>query len=675
MNVKIVVLCLFVFCTFVEASVSNTENLYTAAKYADPIVNPSGKIVLIKRFEGDYQIISAFSPFNDREIDVFKIKTSEHNSLYEFGWINDNLAFVRYGLIEQKKNRFYKYKFLKITDEDKLSFNSKESIKINLNGLILSQESTDGSLFVSKVEELGKKLNLYRTDVEDLLDGDVDSGVELGVDLENTSGYWVSKDGSFILSKVSNNSIANYYLRKGTEPWTPGFEINEREDYFKPLMLLSSGNVLALTNKGSDKKRLAVIDVTSDKTTSVVYEHELYDAKNIGFNVNTQSVTYVSNLENGKLVVDYLDKGMSNDVVRFASQNDVSSVYPLFNSDSSSHQIFVVHGKHFSTSYYLRLSNGQEFIKLKELYPGFSEFNFSETLSGIVLDGKVRIEYLLTLPNDFETKPVPLVVKPHGGPIGIRDSNRFDRDVQTLANRGYAVLQVNFRGSSGFGKSFQNSGVGNWGQLIEEDIMLALDDVLKKYPIDKNMICAYGASYGGYSSLILAIKHPEFFKCTISSFGVTDLTLLYNGSNKKQESEDRLNLEAVLGKKSLEELKQLSPVYNAESITVPVLLVAGEKDKIASPEHSNRLKYVLQKLGKPVEFISFEESGHGHFEWDYHRYEILRVVSFLDRELNYLRKLSSEEKRIMGSENEFMRNILKVDNNITDQSQMNRFSR
>jgi pimeloyl-ACP methyl ester carboxylesterase len=247
----------------------------------------------------------------------------------------------------------------------------------------------------------------------------------------------------------------------------------------------------------------------------------------------------------------------------------------------------------------------------------------------IEVEPGVEIEAFLTRPSKVQHNV--LLVMPHGGPIGVQEYNHFNPEVQYYVSRGFSVLRVNFRGSSGFGKTFQKSGVGQFGQQIEHDISAAVSKVTSRYKFDK--MCAIGASYGGYSSIMLAIKHPDSYDCVVAAYGIYDLPLLYNTSNTKISDEHRLAVTKTVGEYSTK-LTAVSPVYLSEKINLPVLLIAGKADEISGFEQSHRMYYMLKRAGKPVETLFYKNTGHGHLDWWGDRHESAFTVDYLHRTLN-----------------------------------------
>ncbi|MEL6869121.1 MAG: prolyl oligopeptidase family serine peptidase, partial [Pseudomonadota bacterium] len=169
----------------------------------------------------------------------------------------------------------------------------------------------------------------------------------------------------------------------------------------------------------------------------------------------------------------------------------------------------------------------------------------------------------LTLPDG--DGPAPLIVHPHGGPHGYADVWEFNRDVQLLANRGYAVLQVNMRGSGGFGDKFMRAGYREWGGKMIDDIATATRWAMARPEIDASRVCAYGASYGGYAAYMLAIREPELLKCTVGYVGVYDLNLMYTDGDIPKNWGGVGYLERVIGRDEAQ-LNAFSPVNHAAKI-------------------------------------------------------------------------------------------------------------
>ncbi len=227
----------------------------------------------------------------------------------------------------------------------------------------------------------------------------------------------------------------------------------------------------------------------------------------------------------------------------------------------------------------------------------------------------LEIEAFLTRPNGAR-KP-PLVVMPHGGPRNVRDSRLFNPLAQFLAAGGMAVLQVNYRGSSGRGKAFLDAGKREWGAGIEEDLDAAFDEMVRRGLVDGDRACIAGGSYGGYSALMSAIRSPERYLCAASLNGPTDLPFAFHfGFDWSDEGREYFD-EYIADPDDLESLQTISPVYRASEIRIPVLLAQGTEDRIVDLDHYYRMANVLDALGKPYESYLMYGARHSpkRSEW------------------------------------------------------------
>jgi dipeptidyl aminopeptidase/acylaminoacyl peptidase len=242
----------------------------------------------------------------------------------------------------------------------------------------------------------------------------------------------------------------------------------------------------------------------------------------------------------------------------------------------------------------------------------------------------LKVEAFLTLPNNSNGKNLPLIVNPHGGPFGVHDTWGFNPDVQMLANRGYAVLQVNFRGSSNYGRAFRISGFKQWGGTMQDDLTDATKWAIKSGIANPNRICIYGASYGGYAALMGVAKEPDLYRCAIGNVGVYDMKMMYGRGDIQDDESGENFLRVSLGENNLD---AISPTKLASRIKVPVLLTAGREDERAPPEHTEAMARALEQLGKPVEMKIYTGEGHGNYLQENKLDFANRVLNFLDKHI------------------------------------------
>ncbi len=244
-------------------------------------------------------------------------------------------------------------------------------------------------------------------------------------------------------------------------------------------------------------------------------------------------------------------------------------------------------------------------------------------------DGLAIHGYLTMPPGKEEAKHLPLVLFIHGGPYGVRDYWTYDPEVQALATHGYAVLQVNYRGSGGYGGSFMNAGFHEWGGKMQDDVTDATQWAIQQGISTPGHVCIFGASYGGYAALEGVMKEPDLYRCAIGYVGVYDLTALLTRTDNtmaKNFWNNRVGTDE-------QALAAHSPVNQVDRLKASVMLVVGGKDDIAPPIHANRLRSALDKRGVSYEWLYKPNEGHGFYDEKNTAELYQRVIEFLDRNI------------------------------------------
>ncbi|MEO8364792.1 MAG: S9 family peptidase [Pseudoxanthomonas sp.] len=241
----------------------------------------------------------------------------------------------------------------------------------------------------------------------------------------------------------------------------------------------------------------------------------------------------------------------------------------------------------------------------------------------------MKLHGYLTLPMGKE-KSLPLVVLPHGGPFGVFDEWEFDDDSQMLADAGYAVLRLNFRGSGNYGRDYRNAGARQWGRTMQDDLTDATRWAIKEQIADPARICIYGASYGGYAAMMGVAKEPSLYACAVGYVGVYDLEKMLKDDAAYSRSWKSWTRDWLGDRNALAEV---SPVNLASRIKAPVFLAAGGQDERAPVEHTRRMENALQQAGVPVESLYFKSEGHGFFTEPHRREYYTRLLAFLSTHL------------------------------------------
>ncbi|WP_229659140.1 alpha/beta hydrolase family protein [Luteimonas terricola] len=247
-------------------------------------------------------------------------------------------------------------------------------------------------------------------------------------------------------------------------------------------------------------------------------------------------------------------------------------------------------------------------------------------------DGQLVHGYL-TLPNGSDGRNLPLIVNPHGGPIGPRDRWAFNPEAQLFASRGYAVLQVNYRGSGGYGRAFQDAGHMQWGQGIQNDILDATHWAIREGHADKERICIYGGSFGGYSALMAPIREPGLFGCTFGYVGVYDVDMMFKRGDIPRNESGLRYLRRTHGTDSATWAAN-SPARRAAEVKIPVYLAAGARDERTPPEQTELMNKALIEAGNPPEGMIIQSGEmHGFYDEDNRENLYTKMLDFFDRHI------------------------------------------
>ena len=364
-------------------------------------------------------------------------------------------------------------------------------------------------------------------------------------------------------------------------------------------------------------KRTLVLDHPEyDITGGLIYSPSLEKVIGVSDAGGEGSYFFEETLQSLKRGIDKLMPDSSNHIYNLTE--DLQS-YLLYTS-----------GHRESGTYYLGKRNPAELEAVAYRYK-----NLPPDVLGPVRDypyqarDGLAIEAQLTLPPTGKDKNLPTIMFPHGGPHA-RDTAAFDYWAQFFANRGYAVLQMNFRGSAGQGVEFRNAGLQNWGKEMQDDIEDGARQLIKDGITDPDRICIAGASYGGYAALMGAVKTPDFYQCAISVNGVSNVFDLVRDNRNFRASYNVADQQ--IGKLGTD-LKEVSPVNHADKIKIPVLLIHGDLDRQVDIKHSEQMRDALQKEDKSVTFLSLANEDH-YLSNEQNRLETFRTMErFLTQHL------------------------------------------
>lgn len=534
-----------------------------------------------------------------------------------FEWINDNYLLLSVKNEVQKRDVLYFKTRMIGVDLSGDKIQTKPIIRMKSN---FSVASTD---FVSQ----------FQDNVVDFLPDDPDH-ILVGLDLEERSEAGVYRinvhtarqkriqrrlfrvrdwytDQQHVVrigyARSYDTGEIKYWHRKSEDD---NFEVLFSYTSFEDKPIVIKGfdldpNILYFTQYNGDKKALYKMNV-STKETELVLAHENYDVTGrllyskktkqaIGisdphspynrFYFNKKDYNLIKSLDKALPDTNNYLFDLSADELKYLlyTRTDTSPVQYLY-GDISTRSLSDL----FST--YPKLKNAALASHQKVKYKA--------------RDG-VEIEAILTLPL-FGEKPFPVVVHPHGGP-GARDFFGFDPWVAYMASRGYAVIRPNFRGSAGYGYDFAKAQMKRWGLEMQDDITDAAQYLVNEGIADKNKMCIFGASYGGYAAKMAAVKTPDMFACAISFAGVSDLNLLVE--KQKDFQGGAFTAENQIGD-NRKDLDSRSPINFVEKVKTPMLVMHGSEDRTVSIEQSRNFVIAMRNSNKNVRYVEFDYGDH-----------------------------------------------------------------
>lgn len=302
-------------------------------------------------------------------------------------------------------------------------------------------------------------------------------------------------------------------------------------------------------------------------------------------------------------------------------------------SSSATNDILLVHvgASNNPGNYYYFVVNEGVMTRLGSVFPNVksSQLVPVKSVTYKARDG-LDIPAYLTLPAGKQTG-LPLIIMPHGGPYGVRDDMEYDAEVQFLANRGYAVLQPNYRGSGGYGRAFEKAGEGEYGRKMQDDLDDGMDWLVSQGIVDVKRVCVVGSSYGGYAATWAVTRNPERYRCAASFAGVTDLKrqMRYSKSFMYGKNKGRWQ-QKVEGEEKFD-LDQVSALPNVAKLTRPVLFAHGEDDTRVRPNQSKNYADALKKAGKEYEYYLYKDEGHGFDKLENFKHWLDHLEAFLTK--------------------------------------------
>lgn len=419
-----------------------------------------------------------------------------------------------------------------------------------------------------------------------------------------------------VATAMAPDGISSVLLYRETEsqPFKEVITTSFKNQLSPHFFTFNNKNLYVSTNLGRDKTVIAEFDLLKAKEVKVLFENPEFDVDGLSYSRKRKVLTYAS-FESFKTEYYFFDeilKGIYDKVKAALPGYEIA-----FTSFTRNEDRFIVRtysDKSLGAYYIYDVASGK-IDKLADVSPWLNEENMASVnpIEFTSRDG-LKIRGYLTLPKGYtmeNARNLPVVVNPHGGPWA-RDSWGFNPEVQFLANRGYAVLQINFRGSTGFGKDFWMKSFKQWGQTMQDDITDGVKWLVDQGIADPECIAIYGASYGGYATLQGIVKDPELYAAAVDYVGVSNLFTFMKTIPPYWKPYLEMMYEMVgHPEKDSLMMTQNSPALNTEKIKTPLLIAQGANDPRVNKAESDQIVEALKSKGIEVEYIVKDNEGHG----------------------------------------------------------------
>ncbi|MGB1263515.1 MAG: alpha/beta hydrolase family protein [Cognaticolwellia sp.] len=648
MRKQLSILLLFTIFFFnTPLSANNWDSLFDKSLYKDAKISPDGKHLAVAiRHEGS--VILVFFQRDTMEL-VGKVDFTDDYEPGDYLWVNNERVVIQ--LVKQLSTR-------------ELPVSYGELFAANLDGtkgeMIFGMHAGDGR----SGSRLRKKKASYAWGyIVDTLPGDdehilisstpmsksqealpsvIKLNVYSGIVKKNYgrspisyANFLINNRGiPAVVTGTDKHNDNKVYVQKNSQ-WQalPDGTVGDR---VRPLSLSKSGKFLyTIDNHQQDRRGIFKLNLDDFSYTSV-FTDKTVDITDVEMSTDGRSAYAIRVDENYPAYIMLDKKNQEAKIfkmllqafpyseVNITSRTEDGNVYIVYvSSDIDPGSLYVFDKAQNKISLLFKYFPNHQSKDMIQMEPIKATVTDNSTIHGFFTPAK----------SSTKAKPAPVVVMVHGGPHGPRDYWGFSNSVQYLALNGYSVLQVNYRGSGGYGNSFETAGYRKWGSLIQQDIYDTYQSLIKQGKASAGNACIMGASFGAYSAIQSAAIYPDTYQCAIANAGIYDLELMFDEGDIKNRRAGVSYLKMVLGTDS-EQLKSMSPTNYVEKITIPLLLAHGEDDERAPFEHAERLRAALDKAKKPYEWYAVDHEGHGFYNPENQKAYMRKVLSFLGNHLN-----------------------------------------
>ena len=578
---------------------------------------------------GEYYAFLA--PYEDRmnihvqkigEENATRVTEATDRDIAGFYWANDNrLLYMK----DNGGNEDYVIYGVNMDGSNLIALTETEGVKANI---IDDLKGLDDHVMISTNKRNPQIFDPYRLNIST---GEMEMAAE---NPGNISG-WITDHEGKIRMATTTDGVSTSLLYRETE--NDEFEVVMTTDFKEsasPLFFtFDNKEVYATSNIGRDKSAIVRMDPKTGEELELLYEHPEVDVSSLNFSEKRKVLTtiYYTTDRTHRHYLDDVTKGIYEDLE--SKLPDLEVYITSLNDDENKCLVRTYSDRSLGAIYSYDVDS-KELNMIQEMSDWLNPEHMApmKSISYQSRDG-LTINGYLTLPVGREAKGLPVVVNPHGGPWA-RDNWGYNSEIQFLANRGYAVLNVNFRGSTGYGRKFWEASFKQWGRAMQDDVTDGVNWLIEQGIADPERIAIYGGSYGGYCTLAGLTFTPDVYACGVDYVGVSNIFTWMAGIPPYWEPYREMVYEMV-GHPEEDSLMlaQASPALNSDKIKAPLFVAQGANDPRVPLLESDQMVEVLKSNGVDVEYMVKDDEGHG-FRNEENRFDFYGAMEkFLDKHI------------------------------------------
>lgn len=574
----------------------------------------------------DGRFISYLGPYQSRlniyiqhtgQQDTVRLTAATERDITSYFWKNESTLIYLQDNAGDENYRIYSVDTSgteKVLAEFRnVRINVVDELQQNPSEILISMNKSNPALFEP-----------YRLDINS---GEITRLAE-NKDIQNPVTSWVADNRGILRAAVSVEEGTTTHLLYREQEDMPFRSLisSNWKDMITPLFFdADNTHIIALSNLDRDKTALIRLDPDKPDQQEILYSNEEVDVWWAEQSVRTGGVASIYYITDRKYTI-YPDTILHQVAEQVTKLLPGKEIYISSYDNTMSHFIVRTYADVSPGNFYLYTRSNGQLDHLSSVNPELAAYHLSpmKPVSYTTRDG-LTVSAYLTLPATGTDKHIPVVMMVHGGPMS-RDVWGYRPEVQLLASRGYAVMQVNFRGSWGFGKRFTEAGFREWGRKMQDDVSDGVQWLIDNGIADPDKVAIYGASYGGYAALAGLTFTPDLYACGISYVGPSNLFTLLDNLPAYWEPEKEMMYETIgHPKQDSSLLCKVSPVFHVSSITAPLFIAQGANDVRVTKVESEQMVEALRSKGVDVVYMLKEDEGHG-FRLEENRLEFYQAL-------------------------------------------------